>query len=149
MNCNNCQYNENYREEIVDSKYVEDSLWCNKIGCEIEDCSCCYEEFSDNNIKNESSRKKRRNKRERDLKYKKHVAFLCDIVGHSAWHVDERKFKGEWVENPKPYYKRIYRSKMSKYLKKRANRKIRRYNGELHNGYQHIHKVFDFWWEYD
>lgn len=39
--------------------------------------------------------KKRRNKRERDLKYKKHVAFLCDIVGHSAWHVDERKFKGE------------------------------------------------------
>ena len=49
---------------------------------------------------------------------------------------------------PKPYYQRLYRGKKSKYLKQLSNRKIRRYKGELHNGYQHIHKIFDWWNEF-
>ena len=55
--------------------------------------------------------------------------------------------KHKYIKNPKPYYKRVYRSKRSKYLKRQSNKKIRKYKGELHNGYQHIHKLYDFWWE--
>lgn len=152
MNCNNCPYNEEtYKKYKFDAEeeYVEENIWCNKVGGRIRDCGHCYEDSAVTLPKNKPSRKKKRNKRERDLKYKKHLAFLCDTVGHSAWYVDEIKFKGWWVENPKPHYERIYRSKMSKYLKNRANRRVRRYKSELHNGYHHIHKVFDFWWEYD
>ena len=53
-----------------------------------------------------------------------------------------------YVENPKPYYQRLYRGKRSWYLKRQSNKVIRRYEGELHKGYQHIHKIFNFWWDY-
>ena len=51
-----------------------------------------------------------------------------------------------YVQNAKPYYKRWYRGKRSKYFKQQSNRKIRRYNGELHKGNM-AYKLYDFWWE--
>lgn len=77
---------------------------------------------------------------------------LNNNVGHwypsPVTYTDEIWIKGlGYVENPKPYYKRLYRGKRSKYLKKQSHRKIRRYKGELHNGWQ-CHKLYDFWWQY-
>ena len=94
---------------------------------------------------------KRRNKRERDLKHKEHLKRLDKISrGYPlpVYYTDEIYVRGcGYIENPKPYYKRLYRGKRSKYLKKQSHKKIRRYNGELHNGWQ-CHKLYDFWWEY-
>ena len=62
--------------------------------------------------------------------------------------MDEVWVKGiGYVENPKPYYQRIYRGKRSKYLKRQSNKAIRKYKGGLHRGYQNIHKIYDYWYE--
>ena len=96
-------------------------------------------------------RKRKLNKRERYEKEQRHLKKLESMnvrYPQPAMYVDQK-----WVRKvgysyiSKPYYKRLYRSKMSKYAKRLANRKVRHYKGELHNGYQHIHKVYDFWWQ--
>lgn len=48
--------------------------------------------------------------------------------------------------NGDQYWKRVYRGKRSKYLKKISNRKLRRYHGEIGGkcGYK---RIFDYWWE--
>ena len=83
-------------------------------------------------------RMKRRNKRERDLKHKEYLKRLEKISrGYPSpvYYTDEIYVMGcGYVENPKPYYKRLYRGKRSKYLKKQSHKKIRRYKGGLHNG---------------
>ena len=107
----------------------------------------------EHNIKKHKSlsKQKRRNKRERDLKHKEHLKRLDKISrGYTSpvYYTDEIYVRGYgYVKNPKPYYKRLYRGKRSKYLKKQSHKKIRRYKGELHNGGQ-CHKLYDFWWEY-
>lgn len=93
------------------------------------------------------------NKHERYLKHQNHLKYLyetvCGYYISPVRYTDEIWIKGVgYVKNPKPYYQRLYRGKRSKYLKQQSNRKIRRYKGELHKGYQHIHKIYDFWWEY-
>ena len=99
--------------------------------------------------------------REQERKHKQHIKNLadnCQGYPSPAYPVDKhgnRVPDNEWYiwfpEDEKrefAYYKRQYRGKRSKYLKKLSNRKIRRYEGELHNGY-HCHRLFDFWWELD
>lgn len=54
-----------------------------------------------------------------------------------------------YVENPKPYYKRLYRGSRSKYLKKLSHKKVRRYTGDLPRKGNQSNKLFDFWWELD
>ena len=128
-------------------------LWCDKVGGKVYcfgHCTDFYENIDAVKQKNSSNRK-RRNKRERDLKHKEHLKRLEKISrGYPSpvYHTDEIYVRGYgYIENPKPYYKRLYRGKQSKYLKKQSHKKIRRYNGELHNGWQ-CHKLYDFWWEY-
>lgn len=96
-------------------------------------------------------RKRKLNKRERYEKEQKHLKKLESMnvrYPQPVKYVDEK-----WVREigyckiPKPYYKRLCREKISSYIKRLANRKVRHYKGELHNGYQHIHKVYDFWWQ--
>ena len=96
---------------------------------------------------------------------KKVIKYKCDECGelfdtpemalaHEIRHERIEKANEIWVkgvgyvENSKPYYQRLYRGKRSGYLKRQSNRVIRRYKGELHKGYQHIHKIFDFLWDY-
>lgn len=96
-------------------------------------------------------RKRKLNKRERLEKERKHLKKLESEnvrYPHPVKYVDEklvRKVGYSYIS--KPYYKRLYREKISSYIKRLANRKVRHYKGELHNGYQHIHKVYDFWWQ--
>jgi hypothetical protein len=96
-------------------------------------------------------RKRKLNKRERLEKERKHLKELESTnvrYPHPVKYVDEKFVRNVgYCQIPKPYYKRQYREKISSYIKRLANRKVRHYKGELHNGYQHIHKVYDFWWQ--
>ena len=128
-------------------------LWCDKVGGKVYrfgHCTDFYENIDASKQKN-SSNKKRRNKRERDKKHKEHLKRLEKIsrdYPSPVYYTDEIYVRAfGYIENPKPYYKRLYRGKRSKYLKKQSHKKIRRYTGELHNGWQ-CHKLYDFWWEY-
>ena len=117
----------------------ESCLYCN------DDCP----EFEDDNIEDVRVNR-RRNKRERYIKHRNKLKRLYK-VRHGYFvpvvYTDEVWLKNVgYVENPKPYYKRLYREKASRYAKNQANRKIRRYKGELHNGYHHIHKLYDYGW---
>ena len=46
----------------------------------------------------------------------------------------------------KEYYKRYYRGKRSKYLKRLSNKAVRRYKGDI-SGKGGYKKLFDYWWE--
>lgn len=113
-------------------------------------CSANCPIFEDDNIEIVMMTR-RHNKRERYDKHRnklkrlykaRHGYFVPVVYADEVW----LKNAG-YVKNPKPYYKRLYREKRSSYVKNQSNRKIRRYKGELHNGYHHIHKLYDFEWE--
>lgn len=139
MKCKNCPY-------------LESFSWCDKVGGKVYYFGCCEDAYFDIPKHENHSKKKRRNKRERDLKYKNHLKCLVESDSNkhpsSAIYTDEVFITGQgYVKNPKPYYKRIYRRQYSKYLKKQSNKKIRRYKGKLHNG-RLCYRLYDFWWEY-
>lgn len=127
------------------------NIWCDKVGGKVWFWGYCEDVYCNNSKPKAYSKKKRKTKRERDFKYKNHLKNLAENSSHypqSAYYTDEIWIKSQgWVENPKAYYKRLYRGQRSKHLKKQSNRKIRRYKGELQNGW-YCHKLFDFWWEY-
>ena len=69
----------------------------------------------------------------------------------TIYEINRRRFylpSGVYKEerDGKEYYKRYYRGKRSKYLKKLSNKKVRRYNGEI-SGKGGYKKLFDYWWE--
>ena len=155
MRCRNCPYGiESFKkyESYIDEEDIESCVWCDKVGGKVQSFGhCCnWYEQDEENHKN-YSKKKRTNKRERYLKYQNHLKYLYNIGGYypsPVRYVDEIWVKGVgYIQNSKPYYQRLYRGKRSKYLKRQSNKAIRRYKGELHKGYQHIHKVYDFWYE--
>lgn len=136
--------------ETIQSCYCDklDGLrirWHNPNGCED------YPEPS-NRKKSQHNRKKRLSKRERDIKYKNHIKQLSKLQWYPSpcIYMDEIWIRGiGYVENPKPYYKRLYRGKRSKYLKKLSHKKVRRYTGDLPRKGNQSNKLFDFWWTYD
>ena len=83
------------------------------------------------------------------MKHQNHLKYLERVscgYPQAVTYEDEVWIKGVgYIKNSKPYYKRWYKGKRSSYLKRQSNKAIRRYKGELHNGYQHIHKIF--WYE--
>lgn len=156
MRCRNCPYGiedfEKY-ESYIDEEDIENCVWCDKVGGKVYSHGHCSDWYEQNEEKNKNySKKKRINKRERYLKHQNHLEYLHKTLGNwypsPVRYMDEICIRGVgYVENSKPYYKRLYRGKRSKYLKRQSNKAIRRYKGELNNGYQHVHKLYDFWWE--
>lgn len=61
----------------------------------------------------------------------------------------EHLSKISWMNviNMGDWKKRCYRGKVSKYLKKRSNKTIRQYKGNLGVKGFMCHKVYDYWWE--
>lgn len=104
--------------------------------------------------KNHSRQKQKgRNKREHNQKYKNHLKFLAEnISGYPvpAVYTDKIWIKGQgYVENPKPYYKKLYRDNHKggryKFYKNHSNRCVRRYKGEIHSKGNQYKKIFDYW----
>ena len=137
-------------------EFEEPYCWCEKTGGKIWWYGQCSDAYLDIPKYENRSKRKRRNKRERDLKHKNHLKYLhqhCNFYPSPVTYTDEIWVKGcRYVENPKPYYKRLYRGnhKSNRYswYKKYANRCVRRYKGELHSGGSYK-KVFDYWWSVD
>lgn len=158
MSCKDCPYGEEDFNKLKESDTgcfdgeLESYVWCDKVGGKVYRFGYCGDFYEDDKkiIPKNRSNKKRRDKRERYIKHQEHLKKLAeDTSGYPtpAYRVDKvwiRKYG--YVEIAKPYYKRLYRGQRSKYIKKLSNRKIRRYKGDLSNGFM-CHKLYDFWWE--
>lgn len=135
----------------------EQFLWCDKVGGKVFWAYMCSDAYQDDSKRINHSKQKRRSKRERDQKHKNHLKFLAENIQYApspVIYADEIWIEGQgWVENLKPYYKRCYRgnhngNRYSLY-KKYANRRVRRYKGEIHNIGNQYRKIFDYWWTVD
>lgn len=164
MKCRNCSYiKEDFDRKTqgitdnYDLDEFERSCWCEKIGGKIRWCGQCSDVIDDIPPQINRSKQRKRNKRERDLKHKQRLKFLAEYVDYypcPVIYTDKIWIKGcGWVENSKPYYKRLYRDNHKggryKYYKKHSNRQVRRYKGELHSKGNCYRKVYDLWWEVD
>lgn len=142
--------------EIPDEERANQSeqfVWCDKVGGKVYSFGHCTDWYKYDKPPHKAySKRTKRNKRERYLKHQNHLEHLYKTVG-DCYPSPVRIVNEIWVkdigyvENLKPYYQRLYRGKRSKCLKRQSNKAIRRYKGELHKGYQHIHKIYDYWYE--
>lgn len=159
MNCKQCPYIKAeylYKADNAFDEYkddIEDSCWCEKVGGKLSLYGRCGDPYIMNYQSENRAKRKRRNKRERDLKHKRRLKFIADNSSQypcGAMYVCEKwTRKNGYTPLKKPYYKRLYRdnhSGNSKKLKSYASRCVRRYKGDLQNGGSYK-KVFDYWWE--
>ena len=145
LECKNCPYYD----------YALGGQWCDKVGGYNYRFGYCSDIYDKETKRKNRSKQKRRNKIERDQKHKDHLKFLAENIQYYPSPViynNEIWIKGQgYVENSKPYYKRLYRGRgrrsNSNYHKKMSNRKIRRYIGEIQKKGNLSHKLYDFWWE--
>lgn len=144
---NDIWWDMNY-EEVLDSEVQY--CYCGKMGNKLW-YGTCEDLYIIEKKQKSHSKRKRRNKRERDLKHKNYLKRMCKTNHKFPVYYNDRlvihdDYKIKFIDNPNPYYKRFYRGKRSKYLKRQSNKKIRKYKGEIPNGFG-CHKLFDFWWE--
>lgn len=147
LRCINCSY----------CDYALGGQWCDKVGGYNYRFGYCSDICNVETRQNSHDKQKRRNKRDRDQKYKNHLKFLAENIQYypsPVIYTDKIYIEGEgWVDNPKPYYKRCYRDNHKgnryKFFKKYSNRCVRRYKGEIHNNGNHYRKIFDYWWMVD
>lgn len=145
LECENCSY----------YNFGLGGQYCDRVGGKTALYGYCTDVYDSNiPVQKNYSKQKRRNKRERDQKYKNHLKYLAENVSgypSPAIYTDEVWISGHgYVQNLKPYYKRLYRGRgkgMSYYHKKMSNKKIRRYKGELPKKGNLSHRLYDFWWE--
>ncbi len=146
-------YHDLKREDAADE--FEQFLWCDKVGGKVFWAYRCEDAYGYSIMQHNHSKQKKRNKIERDQKHKNHLKFLAENISRymsPVIYTDKVWIKGQgYVENPKPYYKRLYRGRgkhsNSNYHKKMSNRKIRRHKGELPKKSNLSHRLYDFWWE--
>ena len=147
LECKNCPY----------YNYALGGQWCDKVGGYVYRFGYCNDIYGVEIKHKNQCKQKRRNKRERDQKHKNHLKFLAENIQYypcPVIYTDEIWIEGQgWVENLKSYYKRCYRGnhKGNRYslYKKYANRRVRRYKGEIHNKGNQYRKIFDYWWTVD
>ena len=149
MRCQDCPYGFDDFQRLIKIESNPDDIerftWCDKVGGKIYQFGYCGEHNTmiPKDVKHNRSNKAKSNKYNRDKKYKNKLKRLYEDVWHyppPVVYMDKVCIKKhKYIKNPKPYYKRVYRSKRSKYLKRQSNKKIRPFQVERHNGYQHIH----------
>lgn len=143
-------------------EWIQKHSWCEKTGGKVWWYGQCTDAHSPivvsnkvnknrNNVKFIKHNSKMSKKRERDWKHRNHAKKISE--NSTGWpcgyyYNDEIYIRGYgYVKNPKPYYKRIYRGRRSKLIKKMCNQKIRRYKGEISKG-GNYKKIAEFWHEY-
>lgn len=154
MVCRNCPYakmrddklvsGEPYAYPIPDDNTgrITQSSFCEKIDGEVSIYECGDTNSDDDKSGRKYSGKKRRNKRERDLKYKNHLKDLSKYSGWSGSVYDESRAK--------PYYRRYYHSNRGRkdnrfrFEKKQSNIVVRNYKGGIHKGGAYK-KLYDYW----
>lgn len=100
----------------------------------------------------EDSGRKRSSARERDRKYRDHLRQL--VLIQERMQGKSAMYGGAVMEEPgqdagkKPFYRRYWRSVHNnrfRYWHKISNRKVRRYQGDIHHTGASYRKVFDYW----
>lgn len=128
MRCECCPY------------YEPGYYWCDKVGGKNILFGYCSEIYEiDTKQNRQYSKKKRTTKYERNqnyLNYLKQLSKKTSSYFPSVIYMDGLN-----------YYKRYYRGRRSKYLKKISNRKIRRHKCELPKHGSQFHRIYDFWYE--
>lgn len=153
MSCRNCPYGKEdferriflyenfngYGRNIKGDAYdhLEEFVWCDKVGGKVYCFGKCTDACPVEKEHRNFQKKKRKNKRERLLSYKRRMKYLSSFsYSHICCNDDSKK----------KYYKRLYESKTGSpypYYKKYSNRKIRRYKKEIQSG-GYYKKIFDF-----
>jgi hypothetical protein len=122
--------------EPYNTRDMEEYVWCDKVGGRVSYFGGCTD-FYNNEAKKDRhyNRRKRKGKRERNLKHKAHLVKISracpNRVFLKTWTFDYQEEK--WVEDQTPYYTRIYR-KHTRYDKRYANHLVRKYVGYLAKG---------------
>ncbi len=93
-------------------------------------------EYKNRHNKPRNNSKYKLHRRVYEQKEKKRLEFLSKV---SRMNVMERS----------GCLQRCYRGKRSAHLKKKSNRRIRYYKGDISSKGRMCHKLFDFWWELD
>ena len=105
LECKNCPYYD----------YALGGQWCDKVGGYNYRFGYCSDIYDKETKRKNRSKQKRRNKIERDQKHKDHLKFLAENIQYYPSPViynNEIWIKGQgYVENSKPYYKRLYRGR--------------------------------------
>lgn len=124
---------------------------------ECKNCQCenmyifnsCSDAYNNVSIRENHSKKKRRNRLERHLRHQKRLKDLSKYC-YEFYYVDKTYVRGKgFIDNPKPYYKRFYWGENRKrFYKKQSNKAVRRYKGEISkgNGYR---KLYEYKWIID
>lgn len=142
--------------ECVECPYYEYGLggqYCEKVGGNTLLYGYCEDAYSEKSRQINYSKQKRKNKRERDQKYRNKLKRLstCTSSPHTfIQYTDVIYIRGQgYFENPKPYYKKLYYGENCKKRHKRiASKHVRRYKGKIHDGNMY-RKIFDYKWEVD
>lgn len=109
-----CIPNDIYGYETCEdaTKDAEQFLWCDKVGGKVYCFGHCTDAYSDIPKHENRSKKKRRSKRERDLKYKNKMKNFSDNISgclSPVIYMDEIYIRGQgYINNPKPYYKKFF-----------------------------------------
>lgn len=151
MSCLDCPYK--LREyDFTNGEYMDTAIWCWKVDGRPKCIGSCGDDLESEENAKRITKKQRIHKYQRYLKHQHHLRYLERVsCGYppAVTYEDEIRIRRQcYVPNPKPYYKRRYRGHRSKILKQQSNKRIRRYKGELKNGWQ-CHKIYDFWWEWN
>lgn len=169
-NCFNCPYGKESFEKrmMIFKKYgvepdfnaLAREIYCDKVGGQVGWAGSCEDAYmlplpeNDNIKKTNSKLAKRQKKRNGQRKYKKHLKNLTENISgypQPAMLVEEKwdKELEEYVKLDTPYYKRLYGTKSRrKFYKKRSNKQVRRYKGEVQNG-GFYKKIYDYQWDVD
>ena len=90
-----------------------------------------------------------REKRKKERKYLKHLKDLVESINPFRSSAGSYDKKHQFTNEPEniAFYRKIWRGKRSKYIKKQCNDKVRRDEEELYQRGAYK-KVGDFWWDY-
>jgi len=142
--------------EPPDYEEIVYSIWCDKVGSKCGWYGYCEDAFAEEIKLIHKENKKRSSKRTRQEKYQNHLKYLSEIANYPTpsmliiekWDIELLQY----VKLDVPYYKRCYRGNHSgsryRFYKKYANKIVRRYSCDLHNGGLYK-REYDFWWEVD
>lgn len=162
MFCKDCPcINEEFERRMEFTQEPENAemyCWCEKLGGKV----CWYGTCEDGKLlfmenqtakKIKSNKRKLTNKKER-YEIGKYKLQQMSKLYHGAYFIEKefKKVNGKYedVSLKKPYYKRFYRSKQTRYsyFKKYSNKIIRQYKGEIPNG-NYCKRIYDYWWNVD
>lgn len=134
---------------LAKNKGLQSGFPCAKIGNKLSDCGYCEDAFEEKPLRPKNGKRKtgRAYRRYQTAKKRKDLMNILNndyCYNPYRGYVDWDWVDGEWQPVGK-YVKYPKNSNPCVYYKNQSNRKVRRYNGEIHNGNSY-RKLYEYWW---